>query len=466
MIEDEDILYVNPKQKEVRNKAPFYNAAANGKFGEGYFKTLGRKNTVELKDDWLHKREFEKPESYFRRLQNIQNPTYAKKIIQTYVGTYSKNVKNIEIESDDETSEKFLTNIDNKGHGINSFLNAVADQMLEQGKVFTLTEKIGEVSSLPYTVLIRRQDCLDKSQTAESENYELFKFVRRELVLAGIRTVQKEDIIIYTPDKVYTCILINDKYDISEVDNTLGFVPIRTASLGFESVSILVSAAHMDIDLLNATSEVRDLLSLQSFNILGMCQSAKESLTVNNELIISAQSVIAWPDEYSGNPPAWIDYKTGSLTGFYTYIEATKSTLHELANIRRLNTKSSQESGKKAKMDFLDTESVLNVLADESEDIFHKTIKDWAAFTGRPITGTISISREWDIETINEQLERIELALGMELGEVANIALKKKVINSTVDLTEEEKKEAIIDLELIENLRKKKVSIADLGYSG
>jgi len=443
MPNSDEITHVSKKQKEVQRRAPFYRAAAEGEFADGFFNTLDGGKIAE--DRWLHKREFETVETFSRRLCNVQNYDYSKKIVNSYVGILSKVNKNIEITAPDAVKEKLLENVDNLNHTMDSFLNAIATELLTVGKTYVGTD----IDEMPFSQLIKREKVMDKLIDQTTANFEYFKFRRDKMVLNGYKTEKRHDIIIYTEDEIYKCIPLDNQsgiqssYKVDEVlKNGLKFIPIRQASLGLEGQPIIKSSAHMDLNLVNIDSELRDLLSVQALSLLMIPESAQEKIGG----VIKANSLIIVPDDYSGAKPEWVAYPAQSLDGHFKYLESTIAALHELSNLRRQGTKQ-QQSGQSKKMDFLDTESILNLMADELETIFDQIVSDWSAFLDINIEASIKIDRKFDIDELNDILDRIDKALLLRLGNEVERALKKKAVSTIVDLTAEQKIQSDLEID-------------------
>jgi len=442
-----EIKFTNPAQKNIKMRAPFWRAAAQGTFADGYFET---QNNAQVKwDQWLHKREFETVATFSRRLSNIQNYDYSKKIINSYTGIFSKAHKTIEINTKDDIREKLLNNTDNLNHSLESFLNAIATELLTVGKSYVATDMD---DNMPYSFLIKRENVLDKLIDNTTADFEFFKFSRDKITLEGFETVKRHDIVIYTKDSILFCIPIDDgqgfevTYKVAEeLENILGFIPIRQSSLGLESEPIIKSSAHMDLNLVNIDSELRDLLSVQALSLLSMPKSAWETMG-GKGTVIKANSAIIYPDNFTGTPAKWVAYPAQGLDGHFKYMESTIRALHELSNLRRQGDRS-VESGISKKMDFIDTESILNILANEIEDIFKKIVSDWASFLDVEIEATIKIDRKFDIETLENLIAQIDNALMLRLGRTVEEELRKKAAGLVVELTEEQKKESDEEIE-------------------
>lgn len=435
------------EQIKLAPKIDLWRTAARSEFAEVFYQAIHAGSGKIKSDKWLQRLEFETDRSFTRRAKFAKDFGWSKKIIDSYRGFFSGAEKNINIQGSDEIVNKLRTNIDNNGTTLEGFMGQMIDELLSVGRTEVITdapaaniELVNTLDKLPYSYLVKREDVLDFGNDRIGDDFAFFRFKSIHSVIDGIRSKDIVKYIAFTREIIFIGI-DQDKFEEIKIPNSLGYTPIRTVALGMDQLPIINAVAPIELDQMNLFTEIRNILSVQAISILHMPKTAFEKM--GN---LDVETVLVYPDDYSGLTPGWVDYPAKTLDAHFTYNNALIDHVFKISNLKKQDG-NRNESGISKEFDWLDTESILNLLADEIEDVMNKIINhEWSDYSGTRLVSEITINRDFDVKGLKEQLDIILQAIAI-VGEnnQASKELKKQAVASLLPNISEEKKNEIND---------------------
>jgi len=446
----EDLKHRSEERKKLDKKISLWRTASRADFDQVFWKVFDSDmqavratGTGAIQSDqWLHRKDFESDVSFTRRAKAALDFGWSMMIVEAYKGFFSSAKKDITIDGPEDIVEKIRKNIDNMGSTIEDFMVQFVGELLEVGEAnaFTDTATVEGQVSLPFTYIIPRQDILDEARDVETDGFKYYKFETFSNEVVGIRKRLLRRIFAVTPEEIIIGTEKDKEMSVERIPNQIGFVPVRIGEMNVYKLPIIDIIAPIQLDQMNIFSEIRNILSSAAVTPIVLPASAAKKLKV-----LSTQTMIVIPDDYTGPDPKWMGYPQGSQDAHYKYIDHQIDFIFEASRLRKQTD--TQESGISRQFKWLNVTAVLNQLADQVEQVFTDIIeKDWAAFTGQTLTAKIEIDRDsFGIEGARERLEMIELAMSMIGSRDENQKELRKQLIETMHrkLTTERKNELI-----------------------
>jgi hypothetical protein len=172
-----------------------------------------------------------------------------------------------------------------------------------------------------------------------------------------------------------------------------------------------------------------------------MPESAWEKI----EGLVTEKSVLIVPNDYSGIAPNFVAYPATGLDAHFKYNQLLVDSVYDVSSLKRKQTRQAESAASKI-LDFMDVESILNVLADKVEQSAKDIAEDWSNYTGQTITSNVSINKDtFNIKGLKEVLENLLLAMTIGYGEKGKKALLTNSVEHVFQGSTEETKQEITE---------------------
>lgn len=437
----------------------FWRTAARSGFSDIFYKVLsGVKPKL---DKWFFRLDFESDLSFLRRAMTAKDPAWSNKIITSYTGFFTKAKIKIDTGLGEKYNDYYMTNIDRNGKSADTYKNLIFQELISVGQVWIMVDNEsyysdkGEIQDVrPYIYFIKRENILDYQLNNAKDDF--VKYVTYSDELIGIsRTIIRRVVIVTNEKWIIYKETGKKKFELEKsFDNELGKIPIIKGNFGEHALPIINTAAKYQLDIFNFQSEVRNTLSVQNINLLGMPESVYENFKKNKQgdkAIITANSIMIWPNNYEGLAPQWIGPPANTLDPHFKYMEWLVKSLISMSNLRQKVTNMAESEKAKA-FEWLDTEAILYNGKLITEEILEKTTLLFGNYAGEnEIESNVEIDSSFQTEPLTEYLINVLRADTIQLDEISMTEIRKKIRDMLIKLNPKMKEKSNVLIEQIIN---------------
>lgn len=415
-------------QASVKNSDSNIIVKANGKKLENTLKTN------------LFKHPKERTEDFNRRVDRSYYYNYCSPVIDIYVS----HLFSTPIESNFGGIEDILkrkeNNIDKMSSNLTEFRKnlselsqiyghcfVLVDTPKDQGEI-TLADRI-EKDSFPYLCLLSPQQVLNWSLDAYgSPNWVIVAEQGNDDSL-GESNVQYK---LWTKEK---WVLYNSSYEmIEEKDHGLGEVPIvciynkkSKKQRSFLGISQLADIGYIARDIYNLSSQLNQVIEDQTFAILTLQGKASDFSAAE----VGTNKALIYPNDT--NTPQYISPQPANAEIIMRQIDQQIEKIYQIAKLEPGNGsykggQATEKSGVAKAWDFQQTNSSLVQKASNLEDAEIKIWSLFAKWEGKDWDGSVEYPKEFNVKSLNEDIENALNLNKLNLGEEFNKRVKKEIV--------------------------------------
>ncbi len=347
----------------------------------------------------------------------------------------------------------------------------VIDVPAAQGTINNLQDKI-EQGAFPYFVDVHPQNVT---------NWDIDRFGQLNWIMilenesdnADPMNYKKED----ASKKMYRLwtrtewILFNgDSQEIGRGAHNLGVVPV---TLTFDKksrtvknclgVSAIADIAFIARDVYNSSSELRQILRDQTFSILTLQGKANEY----NQISVGTNKGLLYPEERER--PGYISPQVENAQNYFDHINNQVTKMFQLAKLEggsaNQNQTSDVKSGTSKAWDFNETNACLSQKASNMQDAEMKRWEIFARWEGhKAFEGNVTYGTNFDVQSLNDDLDEAEKTLKLQMGKEFNIEIKKSIAKKKFPRMPEEEMDKILEeIETAEGQEESGSLLAKLG---
>ncbi len=402
------------------------------------------------KDNSTHMFQFKKErnDDYKSRIQYSYYYNFCSPIVDIYTNHLFKKPLIEDWTGIESVIENRWENIDKMNNSIPEFRKEIADLSQIYGHVFAMvdTPKIdgGMVSlqdkidkdGFAYAVLKHPQDVI---------NWSLDEFGNPYWVL--VRESFDANVNPFAYDKDKRCLHNYRLWDRmnwylfdgegTQLDtgiHNLGIVPITVfynkkskKNANFLGISAIGDISFIARDVYNSCSELRQILREQTFATLTLQGESSDY----NETEVGTNRGLLYPKET--NQPQYISPPSSNAESYFKHIDRQISAMFRLAKLEGASAKfqgneTAEQSGISKAFDFNETNQTLSDKAKNMEDGEAKLWNIFAAWEGSTFEGHTSYPEDFNVQSLNQDLDEAEKSLKLNIGKEFNKEIKKAII--------------------------------------
>lgn len=428
-------------------------------------------NGVVLKDKTggnLFKHKKERHEDYKERIDMSYYYNFCAPIIDIYTNHLFKESVNEDWGNIENLIDDRKDDIDRKGSSIIEFRKETAELAQLYGHVFVVTDKPStdrnivslaqqkEEGLFPYLTLFHPQDVLNWALDEFGQPYWV---MLRESMNGNIDpfafNAKNTDMVQYRLWTRTEWILFNSSFEeIGKANHPCGKVPIDIVynkpskkCRNFLGISEIADIAFITRDIYNKCSELNEIIRNQTFAILTL----QGKSTDYDELSVGTSKALLYPRD--SQQPGYISPASENATVLMTQIDRQVHKIFQLAKLEGGTASQEKQvdsqSGISKAFDFQETNSALAKKAGHMEDAEMRIWDTFARWEGqKSFEGSISYSRDFNIQDLNQDLDEAEKLIRMQLGREFNIQIKKEIIKKKFPrITDEDREKMIKEVE-------------------
>lgn len=261
--------------------------------------------------------------------------------------------------------------------------------------------------------------------------------------------------------------------EVSRATHGLGVVPV---TLTFEKasrkeknclgISAIADIAFIARDVYNSSSELRQILRDQTFALLTIQGKATEY----NQLQVGTNKGLLYPEER--NAPAYISPQAENAQNYFTHIDKQVTKMFQMAKLEGGSATNEQSAGQKSgtskAWDFNETNSCLAQKASNMQDAEQKRWNIFALWEGhkKGFEGSVTYGTNFDIQSLNDDLDEAEKSMKLQMGKMFNIEIKKSIAKKKFPRMPEDEMDKILDdIENAEGIDESGSLLAKLGIN-
>ena len=400
---------------------------------------------------------FAKESSLDKRRKLVYYKNYIKGIVDSLiVPVFSDEAVRV---TNNDLFEAFLSNVDNKGHGIQEFSKTVIRYARIHGVCFTVMDNF-KAEDIPDTtneaINGRKFPYIYYKTADEVVDYKTNQFNTLEAI-----TFKDGDIIGDDGKPIPTYRLWTETYSVrfiktdsgikeieDKVEHDLGFLPVIATYADLETDVMphppVYDLCRMNYTIYNMDSEQRNLERLCAFPTLTI-QTKEHDINMD----IGADSLITYGSEYDGNvsAPSWINPSEGILQVMNELSNEVVQKLVEASNVlgaTAINTGNQAKSGVALQMEFLGQQFALKHTARLSEGYESMVAVMFGLYINETVEYSVTYRDNYQPtqEEIDKKLAIMERLLDLDISEAVSVEVKKELIK---DIAKYYKWEADVD---------------------
>ena len=398
----------------------------------------------------------ERDEDFKKRL----SMSYYYNLCAPIIDTYTNHIFKLPVIEDFANIEKAVEvrdkDIDLMGSSVDEFRVETADLAQIYGHIYTLVDSPkfnpniltmkdkNDNKQFPFFMHFRPQDVLNWAldglgkphwvllRESEDSNIDPFAFEENKKRKLMYRLWTRQEWIL----------IDEDGNEIDRATHGLGFVPLSVTfdkrskkARNFLGVSFITDLSLIARDIYNSASELRQILRDQTFSFLVLQGDANDF----NAIEVATNKGLRYPKET--NQPQFISPDAANAEVYFKHIDRQVDKMFELAMLPSGSASfegqsAVQQSGVSKAWDFNQTNSALSKKASNYEDGELKAWEMFAKWEGKEWDGSVEYPREFNvqslIEDLNEAKETLKLGLGATFDkEIKQAIVKKKFPQKT-----------------------------------
>lgn len=443
-----------------------YCEAKVGSVGKGIAKVyVNGHELVTSKNNNLFQHPKERHEDYQSRLDMAYYYNFCAPIIDIYTDHLFKQPISEDFGSIENDVNERRENIDNKGGSIGEFRKELADLCQIYGHSFVVTDSpqykgsvitkadIIDNNLLPYFTLHHPQNILNWAldefgapywvliREILDMNIDPFNYNKEKLSNSFYRLWTREEWILYD----------GDYNEIERGSHGLGVVPITCVFdkqskkvRNFLGISAIADIAFITRDIFNSCSELKQILRDQTFSFLALQGNSSEY----DELTVGTSKALLYPE--TRNAPQYISPPSANAEVYFKHIDRQVSKIFQLAkleggSVQAPDQSATMQSGVSKAWDFNQTNSSLSKKAGNLEDGETKLWQTFARWNGGEFDGSVEYPHEFDVNSLNEDIDQAEKMMRLQLGTEFNKEVKKAIMKKKFPRMDEDEMNTMVD---------------------
>ncbi len=432
------IQHEHPEYKKRKEQWNFFMQSYEG----GY-------DYIEEGNIFSHAREHE--EDYQDRLDRAYYLNYCGPIIDIYAGHLFKYPPSRKTEKHAQLLEEtgFLDDVDRQGNSINAFMKRAAILAMVFGQCGIVVDKPSieartqmdelRLGAIPYFSIIDPRAVID---WAADEYLELYWIRYREIITESEDPwAEPPKIVRYRTWTRQEWFVHQETEDgaklIAQGEHGLGIVPFvwlynkRKHSNPIIGVSAIEDIAYLNREIVNIASLIDEFLYKQCFNVLVMPESLRDTENPSSELEMGTSNVLFYPAE--APQPSYLTPPTDPAQYMQDWIERLVMEIYRLARLETRDAEIKAQSGVAKAWDFHETNQSLAEKADNLEEAERRMWDLWCRWQGLESDFVIDYPEEFDVRTINEEIEEALKLDTLRLSPTFKAEFKKKLVRRLDD---------------------------------
>jgi hypothetical protein len=412
---------------------------------------------------------FQHPKERYQDYQSRLDMAYYYNFCSPIVDIYSDHLFKQPIIEDFGSIEDVVTerkeNIDNKGSSIGELRKEISDMAQIYGHIFVTTDSpqyegrviskadVLENNLLPYFTIHHPQSVINWAldefgspywvliKECLDANPDPFNFNKNKLDNSFYRLWTRQEWILY--DGEYN--------EIDRGTHALGVVPITCVFekqskkvRNFLGISAIADIAFITRDIFNSCSELKQILRDQTFSFLALQGKAGDY----NEVEVGTNKGLIYPPETA--TPQYISPPSANAEVYFKHIDRQVSKIFQLAkleggSVQAPDQSATMQSGVSKAWDFNQTNSALSKKAGNLEDGETKMWQMFAKWNDTEFDGSIEYPHEFDVKSLNSDLDEAEKMFRISLGAEFNKEVKKSIMKKKFPRMPDEDMTELID---------------------
>lgn len=412
----------------------------------------------------LFKHKKERADDFAKRIQQSFYYNFCAPVIDIYTNHLFKDAVNADYGSIENFVKMRESNIDRQDSSIGEFRKEIAtlaqiyghcyvlvDMPKDDGEI-TMADKVDK-DKFPYFNIFRPQSLL---------NWALDEFGQPYWVLLVEAVDSTIDPLIYNKDKTRTCQYKLwtrtswHKFDqefnlVSEGVHGLKRVPITAfynkksrKQKGFLGISEIQDISFISREIYNSLSELKQILRDQTFAFLAV----QGKTTDYDETVLGITKGMIYPE--GANVPQYVSPPPANAEVYFKHIDRNVQKIFQIAKLEGGSGEGGgdeavQKSGIAKAWDFNQTNSALNLKANNMNDAEVKIWETFARWEGKEFDGSIEYPQEFSIQSVNQDLDEAEKMMKLTLGTEVDNAVKEAIIKKKFPRMPEDKIEKMVE---------------------
>jgi hypothetical protein len=167
-----------------------------------------------------------------------------------------------------------------------------------------------------------------------------------------------------------------------------------------------------------------------------------------DETVIGVTKGLIYPEGMAA--PQYVSPPSANAEVYFGYIDRQVKKMFQIAKLEggsggEESDPATQQSGVAKAWDFNQTNSALNLKANNLNDAEIKIWQQFALWEGKEFDGSIQYPQEFSIQSVNQDLDEAEKMLRISLGTEVDNAVKEAIIKKKFPRMPEEKIEQMVD---------------------
>jgi hypothetical protein len=399
---------------------------------------------------------FERERKYLERTSLWYWPNYIKPILDALVDPiFEKQGYRSEIKSD--LFNEFQKNVDLKGRTLQKFMKLVTRDSKRFGSVFIVVDNFSDMPStkdevlkqrkMPY-VYIRTPENVAGYSKDRTGNLSSITFeenfgdlnINQSQIAEMISSNQKwsdvkpEDKKVYVEWSANSYKVFEDKEKknlLSSFDHKLGKLPVVTLFGTDNNEEILpspplYSILQINLNIANISSEIRYLERSQAFSLLTYPINPENAEKFKGLTLGSSNALLF--DGSLSQSPAYISPDSAIVKSLQDEIVRLVQEMFRISSLESVNSEQKVQSGISKQWSFRITNSILSQLAESAEIAEQRIAELFGLWTKTDMSKySVSYTRDYGVIDSLSELSLAELAKALNVGNVFNAELNKKI---------------------------------------
>ncbi len=243
----------------------------------------------------------------------------------------------------------------------------------------------------------------------------------------------------------------SDAKEVARATHGLGIVPViitfdkKSKSVkNMLGISSIADIAFIARDVYNSSSELRQILRDQTFSLLTLQGKASDY----NQIEVGTNKGLLYPQEHER--PGYVSPQAENAEVYFKHIDKQVTKMFQLAKLEGGSANQEQtaqrESGTSKAWDFNETNAALTQKSANMQDAEMKRWDIFAKWEGQKgFEGSVTYGTNFDIQSLNDDLDEAEKSLRLEIGTQFNKEIKKAIAKKKFPRMPEDDMDKILD---------------------
>lgn len=358
---------------------------------------------------------------FARRVKLAIRPNFVKKIVDSYLGYLFRVPPNRSSGSDVYVA--FQTDADGLGHALDKVMQRAKKLAMIAGTTFVLVDR-DRAGGLPYLSLRLPSSIAWKKRDARGK---LLEIAFRETI-DGITTTRVFDAMGWQITDGTGMAIAAGQHGLGEIP----VVALHSSDPLLNEISVapwIGDITRINYDLYNAISEMREIIRNQTFPVLLIPQRFASNKSDAKSIQVGTDNALAY--DPADGPPSYIAPPDNPITVIQGYIKDLIGMIYQSVNLEYVSGFASG-SGLAISYFFQQTQSSLAGMVAQLENAEVNIARLVVGYTGQRWDGSISYSRDFDLQDLAADLENAITALSIGVSNTFDRELKKRTARNVL----------------------------------